>query len=88
MDDLGYLKGDLCNREGCIGIIDEFEKDGCCTCHTGHPPCSYCTTDASYCPVCGWNAIDEQDYYDRVNRYRESINKLLKIDSEEIKSLI
>lgn len=54
MMDLGYGSGDRCNRNGCRGIIDEHEKDGCCSCHI-HPPCSYCTTDASYCDECGWD---------------------------------
>ena len=44
MKDLGYFKGEKCNRNGCNGIIDEHEKEGECTCHI-NPPCSYCTTD-------------------------------------------
>lgn len=28
MKDLGYFKGEKCNRNGCNGIIDEHEKEG------------------------------------------------------------
>ena len=27
MKDLGYFKGEKCNRNGCNGIIDEHEKE-------------------------------------------------------------
>jgi hypothetical protein len=56
----GIFKGDVCNRDGCKGIIDEHEKEGGCSCHI-NPPCSYCTTDTSYCPVCDWSAQEELD---------------------------
>ena len=54
----GVVKGEICNRNGCAGIIDEHEKDGSCACHI-HPPCSYCTTDTAYCPTCDWSCEDE-----------------------------
>ena len=56
----GVLKGEQCNRNGCAGIIDEHEKEGGCSCHI-NPPCSYCTTDTAYCPVCGWDCGEEVD---------------------------
>lgn len=59
----GIFKGDICNRNGCRGIIDEHEKDGCCSCHI-NPPCGYCTTDTSFCPDCGWNAKEEMQQID------------------------
>lgn len=55
----GYSKGETCNRNGCTGIIDEHEKEGSCTCHI-NPPCSRCTTNAEYCPLCEWEAKDEE----------------------------
>lgn len=58
----GEFKGELCNRNGCTGIIDAYEKEGSCTCHR-NPPCSYCTTMTEYCPICGWSAQEEQDAY-------------------------
>ena len=51
----GVLKGDICNREGCQGVIDEYEGDGSCSCHI-NPPCSYCVESREYCPLCGWVA--------------------------------
>jgi hypothetical protein len=56
---LGYCKGDLCNRDGCNGIIDEHEKEGGCSCHI-NPPCGYCTTSTEYCPKCEWDGREEQ----------------------------
>lgn len=75
----GNIKGDVCNRDGCLGIIDEHEKEGSCSCHI-NPPCGYCTTDSSYCPECGWEPSDDiikidpevqkrqQEYYERENQ--------------------
>lgn len=59
----GLFKGEICNRNGCKGIIEEGEKEGCCSCHI-NPPCSYCTTQTEYCPECGWSAEEEQREYD------------------------
>lgn len=56
--DKGNRKGDVCGRDGCEGIIDEHEKEGSCSCHI-NPPCSKCTTDTSYCPVCDWTPDDD-----------------------------
>ena len=60
----GLLRGEKCNRDGCNGIIEEGEKDGCCSCHI-NPPCGYCTTQTEYCPICGWSAEEEQREYDK-----------------------
>jgi hypothetical protein len=57
-ENIGYIKGEICNRDGCCGTIDEHEKEGSCSCHI-HPPCGYCTTDAAYCPVCNWEPADD-----------------------------
>ena len=53
----GYEKGEICRRNGCDGIIDEIEKDGCCSCHI-NPPCGYCTQQAGFCEKCGWEDED------------------------------
>lgn len=75
----GVIKGELCGRNDCPGIIDEYEKEGGCSCHI-NPPCGYCTTDASYCPICGWEPSDDvkpvdlevqkrnQEYYEKQNK--------------------
>jgi hypothetical protein len=60
----GVSKGEICNRNGCTGIIDEHEKEGSCSCHI-HPPCGYCETDKSYCPVCDWSAEEERAEYEK-----------------------
>lgn len=62
MSEFGTLKGDVCGRSGCIGVIDEHPKEGSCTCHL-NPPCSYCTTPNQYCPECGWEAEDDMIEY-------------------------
>ncbi len=62
----GYILGDVCNREGCIGIIKEHNKEGCCSCHI-NPPCSYCTEPVAYCEVCCWDEAEEnREIYNRV----------------------
>lgn len=59
MNTIGQFTGELCNRNGCTGIIEEHEKDGSCSCHS-NPPCSYCVDDMHFCPVCGWEGLDDQ----------------------------
>jgi hypothetical protein len=49
----GEVSGELCNRNGCVGVIEEILRDGCCSCHI-NPPCSYCIDAEYYCPVRGW----------------------------------
>jgi len=56
---IGYEKGELCNRNGCQGIIDEHDSDGGCSCHIS-PPCSFCVDSREFCPVCGWDGGEEQ----------------------------
>lgn len=55
--DEGYEAGDVCQRNGCLGIIAEGTKEGSgCYCHTGCAPCGWCTQQKEYCPECGWEA--------------------------------
>jgi hypothetical protein len=56
---LGYEAGEVCNRNGCKGIIEEKEVEGGCSCHIC-APCSYCMTPREYCPECDWAAEEEQ----------------------------
>ena len=53
---LGTEAGESCNRRGCKGVIvrEDDGRDGC-TCHLGHPPCSYCVDSNYICPKCGWD---------------------------------
>lgn len=59
MDILGYEAGDICNREGCKGIVQEEDREPCYCRHT-YPPCSACTEQRAYCEECGWNAKEEE----------------------------
>lgn len=53
----GIEKGQQCGRNGCLGIIDEHVSDKSCSCHIS-PPCSHCTEDRHFCPVCDWQGSD------------------------------
>lgn len=53
----GFCKGEVCNRNGCNGIIDEIEKEGGCSCHIC-PPCDYCVNLDQFCPKCNWENED------------------------------
>lgn len=59
MENIGYIEGEKCNRNGCMGIIKEHESEGCCSCHI-NPPCSYCTESREYCSICDWDGREEQ----------------------------
>lgn len=60
-EETGQLEGDVCNRNGCKGIIAEHETENC-SCHIS-PPCSACTTSKEYCPECDWEAVDDETYF-------------------------
>ena len=49
----GYAPGDICNRNECDGTMID-QRDGSCSCHTGHPPCGYCTACITECDECGY----------------------------------
>lgn len=49
----GLLPGEICNRNGCKGIISQPESEGGCSCHI-NPPCSNCCRTDQYCEECGW----------------------------------
>ena len=54
----GYLDGDICNRNGCQGVIQEHPVENC-SCHI-NPPCSACTSPREYCDICGWEAENDE----------------------------
>lgn len=78
----GILKGEKCNRDGCDGIIDAQEKEGCCSCHI-NPPCGYCTTPSEYCPECGWSAEEEQREYLKEYAKRTKVSYQYQYKSDE-----
>lgn len=49
----GKEEGDVCNRDGCDGVI-EWSKPDNCSCHI-NPPCSSCLETYLLCPKCGWD---------------------------------
>lgn len=57
MSDFGTEGGSRCWRNGCAGIIAEHAVEGC-SCHI-NPPCGACTTPREFCPVCDWQAKDD-----------------------------
>jgi hypothetical protein len=61
----GIEVGEVCARFGCVGIIAEHDHDTGCSCHI-NPPCGHCTTPREYCPVCDWDALEEQARDDRI----------------------
>ena len=68
MNESGYTEGELCNRNGCTGVIKEHPVENC-SCHI-NPPCSSCTSPRGYCESCGWeeseDEVVEQKYTGRV----------------------
>lgn len=87
MKENGVFNGEKCNRNGCIGIIKEEEKKGCCSCHI-NPPCSYCTTQTEYCPICGWSADEDQREYEQtLNAKHVFVQQGFKSDYEEFSDL-
>lgn len=70
-NEYGYCAGEICNRNGCKGIIVEGKKEGSCTCHIW-APCTYCTTQTEYCPECGWEADSAEAYHEEKKSYNHT----------------
>lgn len=54
---LGYAPDEICNRNGCQGVIDAHPVENC-SCHIA-PPCASCTAPRGFCPECGWEEADD-----------------------------
>lgn len=86
----GYEKGETCNRDGCIGVIKEHDKEGSCSCHI-NPPCSICVESRAFCPICDWSGLEEQQEAEsnhaemekRNAEIRRKQNELFKKDRDE-----
>lgn len=51
--------GEVCNRDGCKGVLIEGDKEGDgCYCHKV-APCSYCLQYPVKCPECGFHHIHQ-----------------------------
>jgi len=57
-DIVGYIDGQLCNRNGCSGVI-EIKPSENCSCHLS-PPCFACTEAPFWCPECGWQSNEDE----------------------------
>ena len=56
-DEVGVMDGDICNRDGCEGILELSHVENC-SCHI-NPPCQACVGRSIVCPVCGYDSADE-----------------------------
>jgi len=54
----GVGEGQVCNRDGCFGVI-ELSMPENCSCHLGSPCPSCESAFKPYCPECGWSSEDE-----------------------------
>lgn len=80
----GIETGQICNREGCKGVIEEKDSDRGCSCHIC-PPCSYCVTAREYCPECDWDHQEEIDdiYFKQQTSITEEQKEKWKKEAEE-----
>ena len=62
-NEIGLIEDEKCNRDGCVGIMQRVDTDGCCSCHI-NPPCSYCTDAEFICDTCEFLVEVEQLDYD------------------------
>lgn len=53
----GYAEGEVCNRDGCEGVI-AYRMVENCSCHLC-APCGACVNNPAQCPDCGWSEEDE-----------------------------
>lgn len=57
---IGMEEGDVCNREGCLGLLRVAYPEMSCRCHIS-PPCARCVGSFVECPVCGATNKDEEE---------------------------
>jgi len=53
----GLIQGDVCNRNGCKGVMQQVHNDTGCSCHIC-PPCSHCVDMLFECDDCEFNTQD------------------------------
>ena len=62
VDNYGYVDGDICRRNGCLGIILNFDYLKCYCNVTPMPPCAVCETGGHvYCSDCDWECINGEE---------------------------
>ena len=73
---IGVCKGEICNRNECLGIIDENDDGQGCSCHI-NPPCSHCENHSQYCTKCGWDNLEEEaEYRKQIQSYYEKMRPI------------
>lgn len=77
--EIGYFKGDICNRNGCQGTMQR--ADGVCSCHL-NPPCSYCENNEIICDECGevFATGDEENWQNEINLKGNEMLKIIRIN--------
>jgi len=55
---IGIKEGDICNRDGCEGIMILNPVEDC-YCHIS-PPCERCTSNYPQCDHCGLTEEDDR----------------------------
>lgn len=55
-DRVGYSLGEICNRGGCVGVLDLRPVENC-SCHIS-APCGACENSKLFCTVCGRESED------------------------------
>ena len=77
--EIGYFKGDICNRNGCQGTMQR--ADGVCRCHL-NPPCSYCENNEIICDECGevFATGDKENWQNEINLKGNKMLKIINID--------
>lgn len=76
----GEEEGETCWRNGCAGVIALKEKEEGCSCHI-NPPCHSCITPREHCPVCDWDA-EEEEKAEYMNGFR------MKVADDAVRTII
>lgn len=79
---LGTEEGEVCARNGCVGVIAlGYEGDGC-SCHI-NPPCNYCLSSYRHCPECEWDERDQEDAYHGLNEDLKAA-KIITVHADDV----
>lgn len=59
MSTVGIDEGDICNRDGCEGVM-QLPPVNDCSCHIS-PPCSACEQNRIVCDTCGADPEEDKE---------------------------
>jgi hypothetical protein len=81
---IGTITGEICNREGCKGIMHDTMEDASCSCHI-HPPCSKCVNPDTYCSSCGETYSPSEEKSIRIGApYEFKVKTIADLDNTKI----